>query len=201
MANYYGPQTVDITSYDTFKAAVNGNGYDVNEDQYGAQCMDAFMLLNFNVGGYTFPYVKAEPNGYAYELWSNLASRVYNASDKYTLINRLEDVRRGDMMIFGPSYYYPTFGHNTLADENYNPNNPDWIKALGQNQLNGTPFPTGGKCFNVESTMTLNFLGAFRLKTWDSVVPPSPTPVTTERKSRLPLIMTTRHLINPDSML
>lgn len=201
MANYTGPQVVDITSYDTFRAAVNGNGYNVNSDQYGAQCVDAFMLLNYNVGGYTFPYAKAEPNGYAYELWDDPTSRAWNASDKYTLIERLEDVQRGDMMVFGPSYYYPTFGHNTFADQNYNPSDPEHINALGQNQLNGVPFPGGGKCFNVESTLTLNFLGAFRLKSWNSTPPSPPVPPQSKRTSRLPLILMTRHLINPDSML
>ena len=84
----------------------------------------------------------------------------------------------------------------------YNPNDPEHINALGQNQLNGVPFPGGGKCFNVESTLTLNFLGAFRLKSWNSTPPTPPTPpATSERKSRLPLILATRRLINPDSML
>lgn len=179
MAYYYGYVTVDVSSYDAFRNDVYGNGYDC-DGLYGAQCLDAFMLLNFNIGGVSAgyydgpPYVKAGPNESAYETWTVLASRIYNAADNYDLIYNLTDVKRGDMIIFsGP--YSP--GHNALADEDYNPLHPSYIAVLGQNQ-NGSYFPGGGACFNVINFQTSLFLGAFRLKSWNQ----GPTPVQVKHK-------------------
>ena len=181
MANYWGPQVVDISSYDAFKAAVNGNGYDV-DNTYGAQCVDAFMLINYNLG-YAAPYASTGNTGYAYGMWTVEWARTWNASDKYELIYDKTQIKRGDMIIFAASYYYPTTGHNAFADEDYRPNDPDHINVLGQNQFYGVPFPNGGKCFNVEETILGNlFLGAFRYKGW---IQPTPT-VRTEVKDDFP---------------
>ena len=84
MANYWGPQTVDITSYDTFRNAILNNCYDL-DGAFGAQCVDLFKLLNYNVG-YPSPYANTGPDGYAYEMWSDATARAWNASDKYDLI-------------------------------------------------------------------------------------------------------------------
>lgn len=192
MAYYYGPQTIDITSYDTFRNAVNGNGYDVDYS-YGAQCVDAFMLLNYNVGGYPYPYLRLGENGHSYEMWTDVTARLWNASDKYLLIYNKEQIKRGDMVVFSASYYYPTFGHNAFADEDYNPSDPDHLMVLGQNQLYGATFPTGGKCFNVEQTILGNlFLGAFRLIQWQHG--PGPTPQIT--RSKFPWYLVARKLRN-----
>ena len=185
MTYYYGPQTIDITSYDAFKNAVNGNGYDV-DGSYGAQCVDAFMLLNYNLG-YSAPYASTGGTGYAYGMWTVDSARTWNASDKYDLIYDKTQIKRGDMIVFAASYYYPTTGHNAFADEDYT--NPSSIRVLGQNQLYGASFPTGGKCFNVEYTVldTL-FLGAFRLKQWQQPTPP----VKKEAKHKFPWFIYTQ---------
>lgn len=165
MAEYhYGPTTVNITSYDTFKADVNGNGWDV-DGLYGAQCVDAFMLLNYNLG-YPAPYAWSGSNN-AKGMWTDPISRARNASDKYDLIYNLSDVKRGDMIIVD----IWTDGHNAFADEDYN--GQTYLNCLGQNQY-GDPFPTGGTCFNVYPISVSNFLGAFRLKSWIPPVPPTP---------------------------
>ena len=169
MAYYYGPTTVDITSYDTFKAATNGNGWDV-DGLYGAQCVDAFMLINYNLG-YPAPYAWAGPLGYSYEMWTEPTARARNASDKYDLIYNLSEVKRGDMIVFS-SAVGGGYGHNAFADENYN--GQAYIQCLGQNQF-GAPFPTGGACFNVYGILSSAFLGAFRLKQWQQPTPPTPT--------------------------
>ena len=182
MAEYhYGPTTVNITSYDTFKAEVNGNGWDV-DGLYGAQCVDAFMLLNYNLG-YPSPYAWSGSNN-AKGMWTDPTSRARNASDKYDLIYNLSDVKRGDMIIVD----IWTDGHNAFADEDYN--GQTYLNCLGQNQY-GDSFPTGGACFNVYPISVSNFLGAFRLKQWQ---PTPPTPADFTRKSRLPLILATMRL-------
>lgn len=176
MAYYYGPTTVDISSYDAFKAAVNGNGWDV-DSSYGAQCVDAFMLINYNLG-YPSPYAWAGPLGYSYEMWTDTTARARNASDKYDLIYNLTDVKRGDMIVFS-SAVGGGYGHNAFADEDYN--GQEYINCLGQNQY-GAPFPTGGACFNVYGISSAAFLGAFRLKAWHSL----PEPVFEEDEERFP---------------
>lgn len=189
MAYYYGPQTIDITSYDTFRNAVLGNGYDVDYS-YGAQCVDAFMLLNYNLG-YVPPYASTGNTGYAYGMWTVESARIWNASDKYDLIYDKTQIKRGDMIVFSASYYYPTTGHNAFADENYRPNDPDHINVLGQNQLFGASFPTGGKCFNVEETILGSlFLGAFRLRQWQQPTPPGPT----VRRGKFPWYLVARKI-------
>lgn len=165
MAEYhYGPTTVNITSYDTFKAEVNGNGWDV-DGLYGAQCVDGFMLLNYNLG-YPSPYAWSGSNN-AKGMWTDPVSRARNASDKYDLIYNLSDVKRGDMIIVD----IWNDGHNAFADEDYN--GQTYLNCLGQNQY-GETFPTGGACFNIYPISVSNFLGAFRLKTWTPPVPPTP---------------------------
>lgn len=168
MAYYWGYQTVDITSYDTFRQAVNGNGFNCNEDEFGAQCLDLFMLLNYNVGGYSAPpYCKADPDGYAYQAWATPSSRAYNASDKYELIYDITQLKRGDMVVMNYTTSNPA-GHNSFCDADYDPNR-GYIPMLGQNQ-GGAPFPDGGACANIANWSLDNFLGAFRLKQWQPVV-------------------------------
>lgn len=188
MAYYYGPQAVDISSYDAFKAAVLNNGYDIDQT-YGAQCVDAMMLLNYNLG-FPSPYAWAGPNESAYEMWTNTEARARNAGDKWDLIYNLSEVKKGDMVIFDAWPENPN-GHNALADEDYS--GQTYLPCLGQNQY-GDPFPTGGACFNVYGITSSRFLGAFRLKSWNPI-PPTPSG-TASRSSRLPLIMLTTHLFD-----
>lgn len=182
MAYYYGWVSVDVTSYDTFRNAVNGNGFDC-DNLYGAQCIDLFMLLNYNIGGYSAgyydgpPYVKAGPNEYVSECWTVTASRTYNAASNYDLITDVTKLKRGDMIILSGTFVNPP-GHNAFCDEDYNPNHPTTISCLGQNQ-GGAYFPTGGACANVTDLYLTNFLGAFRLKRWQG---PSPEPTVKKHK-------------------
>lgn len=194
MAYYYGYQTVDITSYDTFKSAVNGNGFDCDY-LYGAQCIDLFMLLNYNLGGVIAgyydgpPYVKAGPNEYVSEAWTILSSRTYNASDNYDLIYNAWELKRGDMLIINGTTSNPP-GHNALCDEDYQISHPGYVYCLGQNQ-GGAYFPTGGACANVTGIYLTFFLGAFRLKRWNSG--PGPTPL---KRGKFPWFLIARKLRN-----
>lgn len=184
MAYYYGPTTVDISSYSAFKNAVIGNGWDF--DGYGAQCVCAFELLNYNLG-YPSPYAWAGPLGYSYEMWTDTVARTRNASDKYDLIYNISDVQVGDMIVFDNTVG-GGYGHNAFADEVYN--GQTYIQCLGQNQY-GPYFPTGGACFNVYGISTSAFLGAFRLKQWHQTPGPTPT-----ARGKFPWFLIARKLRN-----
>ena len=130
MANYYGVQTVDVSSYDNFRNAIMGNGYDVDYVA-GAQCIDIFKLLNYNLG-YPSPYAKTGTNGYASECWTNQESRAWNAGSSYTLITNLSSLKRGDMVIMDGTTGNPA-GHNALCDADYG-DYSGYIPMVGQNQ-------------------------------------------------------------------
>ena len=106
--------TVDISSYDAFRTATLGNGYDV-DGMYGYQCVDMAKLLAGNAGRPS-PYWLSQPDGYAYEGWSNDASRAYNAADYFTLIYNKADVRRGDLVVLENTSSNP-YGHIAFADD------------------------------------------------------------------------------------
>lgn len=182
MANYWGPQTVDISSYDNFRNAIIGNGYDV-DNLFGAQCIDLFKLINYNLG-YPSPYAKTGPNGYVSECWTNTSSRIWNQSDKYDLITDITQLQRGDMVIMDGTTTNPP-GHNAFCDSNYG-DYSGYIPVVGQNQ-GGTPFPGGGAVTNIINWPLDNFLGAFRLKAWHE----SPTP-TIIKKSKFPWVLYAR---------
>lgn len=193
MANYYGYQTVNISSYTAFRTAIMGNGYDCDQN-FGAQCIDLFMLLNYNIGNYSSPpYCKAEPNGYAYELWTDPTSRAYNASTNYDLITSVTQLKRGDMIVTGATAEVPT-GHNAFCDADYSAER-GYIPIVGQNQ-GGTPFPTGGAVTNTINWYYTDFLGAFRLKAWHTTPPTPPYASRGHGKSHFPWVIYANKLRN-----
>ena len=169
MASYYGPVIVDITSYDNFKTAVLGNGYDV-DGLYGFQCVDMPKLLTYNAGRAN-PYWKSLPDGYAYEGWTVLSNREYNAGDLFDLVYNKADVRKGDLVVLNNTSSNP-YGHIAFADSDWNANTTSAI-LLGQNQEN--PSATYGHYNTLTEVNVSTFLGAFRFKRWIGPVPPTPT--------------------------
>lgn len=186
MANYTGLVTVDISSYAAFKAEVLGNGYDV-DGLYGFQCVDMAKLLAGNAGRPS-PYWKSEPDGYAYEGWTNTSSRAYNAADYFTLIYNKEDVKTGDLVVLNNTSSNP-YGHIAFADEDFNANTTSaWL--VGQNQEN--PSATVGHVNTRTLVNVTTFLGAFRFNAWQQPTPTSPS-YTLERK-RFPWVLYARKL-------
>lgn len=179
--------TVDISSYENFKTAILGNGYDV-DGVFGYQCVDLAKLLAGNAGR-TSPYWKSDPDGYAYEGWTVLSNREYNAADYFTLIYNKADVRTGDMVMLRNTSSNP-YGHIGFA-------NSDWTadttttELLGQNQVN--PNPDTGHVTTLTNVDVTSFLGAFRFNRWQPLPPPL---VEEKRQSRLPLILTTLKRLN-----
>lgn len=155
--------SVPTGTYEVFKAATLGNYYDI-DGVFGAQCVDLGKLLWGNIG-YPLPYLKTGPEGYAYEIWT--VSREWNAGTDFTLIYNLSDVKKGDMIIIGPTSVNGGAGHNAFADEDYTGGNT--MLLLGQNQVD--PSPTVGHATTLTRLNVSAFLGAFRYKVWDGSSP------------------------------
>ena len=166
MAKYTGYVTVPTTSYAAWKAATNGNGYDV-DSSYGCQCWDLASEFWWNVG---FPtgYPTLAGTHSAYGAWDD---RETNAGDKFDLIYNVTDIKRGDVIVFNYFSGNP-YGHIGFADENYNGTNI--IQLLSENN-GGTPDPDGGAYTNVNGYSLTHFRGAFRYRAWEPT-PPTPTP-------------------------
>lgn len=156
MAEYSGLVSVDISSYDAFKEATLGNGYDV-DGVYGFQCVDMAKLLAGNAGR-SAPYWLSLPDGYAYEGWTVDSNREYNRGDLFELITERKDVRKGDLVVLAGTTAFPS-GHIAFADS-------DWYDGilyaylLGQNQVD--PNYTTGHIVTLTNVGVSGFLGAFR---------------------------------------
>ena len=129
---------------------------------------------------------KTGPNLYAEECWT--VSRTVNAGSSFTLITSMSELKRGDVIVLGPSLISET-GHIAFCDEDYNGTN--YMDLLGQNQVN--PNPDTGHIPTVTNIDISAFLGAFRLTAWQPT--PPPIPGVTGRVSRLPLLITTSRLL------
>lgn len=169
MANYSGLVTVDISSYNAFKNAIIGNGYDV-DGVFGYQCVDLAKLLAGNAGRPS-PYWSSQPDGYAYEGWTTPSSREYNASDYFTLVYNKADVKQGDLVVLKNTTPNP-YGHIAFADNDWNSSTTSAL-LLGQNQEN--PSATVGHFTTLTNMNVTTFLGAFRFTAWQQPVPPTPT--------------------------
>lgn len=156
LGQYY---SVPIDNYDVFRAAVLGNGYDI-DGCFGNQCWDGAALLWQQLGR----WLSTGGMGGAKHCWTH--AKEENAGDDFELIYNLGDVKRGDVVVFGWGQY----GHIGYADEDYD--GGEYISTLGQNQ--GAP----NGVFNVVNCSASGFIGAFRLKRWN-VPTPAPTPVKT----------------------
>lgn len=174
---------VNITSYEAFKANVLGNGYDV-DGVYGYQCVDMAKLLAGNAGRPS-PYWLSQPDGYAYEGWTNEASRNYNAGDLFTFVYNKADVRKGDLVILNNTTSNP-YGHIAFADSDWDANTTSAV-LLGQNQVD--PNPTYGHVNTLTSVNVTTFLGGFRFIAWQQ-----PTPTPTTRKQGFKWVLYSRKL-------
>ncbi len=151
--------SVDISSYDAFRGATYGNAYDI-DGSYGAQCWDGAALLWQQLGRWL-----DTGDGRARGTWLNC--RDSNAGSDFDLIYGIENVRRGDVVVFDYNAnfnavddYGTPFGHIAFADNDYTPG--VGFNVYGQNQL-------GVGAFSVQYDVhTDGFLGAFRLKRWSS---------------------------------
>jgi len=158
--------SVPITSYDAFRSAVIGNGYDTDglyyKDglDYSYQCWDGANLLWQQLGR----TLNTGDTGCAYGTWTVDWAREQNAGSDFTLITNKNNVKRGDVVVLGSYAYDGTWaidgpGHVGFADA-------DWSSGAAVQLILDQNFD-GRKYFSSHNIITTSFLGAFRLKRWN----------------------------------
>ena len=146
---------VPIDSYDSFRNAVLGNGYDL--DGNGYWCFDGAALLWQRLGR------SLDSGGQdAKGTWLIDWAREANAGNEFILVWDLQEVRRGDVVVIDGSAGNDWAGHIGFADSDYIPGGPNYM--LDQRYENR-------EYFSVHETYYENFLGAFRYKPWDTEPP------------------------------
>lgn len=173
---YFGPTIVPHATYQEFRNAVLGNGYNM-DGAYGCQCWDGADLIWYQYGLRLY----TGPQGYAVECWtvSRSLNAVYPFTDMYT---GLQGIKRGDIVVFAATSSNPA-GHIAYADEDYN--GGPTLNCLGQNQ--GPGAGEWGTVFNIWANNVSEIIGAFRNTNW-IVVPPTPT----RKKSGFPWVLFAR---------
>ena len=193
MAIHYGYVTIPHATYDEWRNATNGEGYNFDYS-YGCQCYDLAVEFWWNVGfpaGY--PIIS---DSSAYTMWNHRLQNIsYDGHIYFDLVINLADVKKGDMMVFAGTTANP-YGHNGLADRDY----AGWdtsdyeFPILSQNN-GGTPVAQGGSTMNVHGYDTRLFLGAFRYRAWHDE--PTPTGLDVKHsKKRFPFVLYARQLRN-----
>ena len=163
MAQYYGGVSIPHDTWDAFKNATMGNGYDYDMF-YGNQCWDYCQELWFQYG----MFLNLGPNGYAYEAWT--VAKAQNLGQQFEEVDNLADVKKGDCLVWSAAFAQPT-GHISFADEDYDGSGYIW--SVGQNQE--SPSATVGHPVTRDHFyIAPYFLGAFRNKEWVPTPPPPP---------------------------
>jgi len=191
MAYYTGYVEIPHSTYLEWRNATNGNGYNF-DSTYGCQCYDLAAEFWWNVGfppGY--PIISASS---AYTMWNNRLQNIsYNGVTFFDIIERVEDVKMGDVIVFNYTGSNP-YGHVGFADVDYSnwvpdPNEPYEFPILSENNQ-GTPDPQGGAYTNIHGYDIRLFLGAFRYKAWHT---PAPV-VRSKTTKRFPWVLYARKL-------
>ena len=160
MAQYNGYVDLPHGTYDEWRTATIGNGFDV-DGMYGNQCWDycAELWHQYNLTLYT-----KSGGGGAADCW--LISKAKNAKNPFIAVDGVQNIKRGDVVVWNRSNISTT-GHIAIADEDYNGTNYLW--AVGQTpSLHGQHGSVSRDRFALTS-----FLGIFRNQQWQSI-PPSP---------------------------
>ena len=146
---------VGTSSYDVFRKQTIGKEFDC-DDYAGVQCVDGASVLWQQFGR----TVDTGGTGMARGCWTEASARKANAGTEFELVTSFKNVKRGDVIVMWNGNA-SSAGHICFADENYNGTNR--MKIYGQNQ-------DGVKAFNVlnHGSVGNQFLGAFRLKKWNS---------------------------------
>lgn len=164
MAQFNGYVFVGHMTYDQFRNATLGNGYNVDR-MYGNQCWDYCSLLYYQYG---LQLVTKPGGGTAYDCWR--VSRAANSKYPFTSISGKTNIRRGDVIITKSPR--SSTGHICIADENYRTSgDKNKLWCIGQNQRGSSNLPVTRDEVNVSY-----FVGLFRNTAWTSTPPTPPTP-------------------------
>ena len=184
MAQYNGYRYVPHGSYNAWRAAVLGNGYNVDYS-YGNQCWDLVALLYWQYG--LTLITRPGGNGTAEDCWYR--SRQANSKPPFISLTGKENIRRGDILVWSAGNMQNATGHIAFADMNYSQRNSrGQIQCLGQGQ--------GSSVTNIVWIGT-NIIGIFRNTKWDSTPSPDPTPTpTTIKRDNFPWPVAWKHWPN-----
>lgn len=172
MAQYNSYVRVQHSTYDQFRNATIGNGYNVDR-AWGNQCWDYVALLYYQYG---LTLITKPGGGSAYQCWT--ISRNINSRSPFTSIDGVTNIRRGDVIVTNRNPWSSN-GHIFIADENYRTSgNRGKIWGIGQNQRGSSALPVTRD----EISLTY-FLGIFRNTSWSSSPTPPPTPTPTPTPS------------------
>lgn len=160
MAQYNGYVAVPHGTYDQWRNATLGNGYDLDL-YYGDQCWDFCALLYKQYG---LNLVTKPGGGVAADCWR--VSRWANSRTPFISVEGVTNIKRGDIIVWNSSSSSST-GHIAFADENYRGGR---IWTLGQNP---SSYGMWGGVHRQEWGLG-TFLGIFRNTLWQGVVPPTP---------------------------
>lgn len=170
MAQYNGYVTIPHSTYNEWRAATLGNGYNA-DNSYGNQCWDYCAELWHQYG--LSLYTKTGGGGAA-DCW--LVSRASNAVGPFVAVWGVTNIKRGDVLVFN-RYSSSPAGHIGIADEDYN--GTGYIRLLSQ--VPGL-YGTNGTVHQNNWSLA-HFLGIFRNKNWQDT--PTPTP-SEETKRKFP---------------
>ena len=171
----------EAITYDQWRQYALTHGVNVDW-AYGNQCWDICALLWYQYG----LRLQTGPMGAAFECW--VISRNVNARPPFKMITGIENVKRGDCVVFNRGGSFWT-GHIAFADEDYH--GGGYLAILGQNQGQGIGWGTPS---NVVNRTIGGFLGAFRNTNWEHTPDPEPTPVTHKQQKRFPWVLYSRKL-------
>lgn len=186
-----GRQILSPVQYDSYNhwrtfALNHGVNFDYS---FNNQCWDLPALLWWQYGMYLV--TQPQGNGHAYQCWT--VSRYTNGRPPFTSITGVENIKRGDCLVFNKSSF-SSDGHICFADQDYKDKsyyNGAWrLNCLGQNQGQGT---SSGTPSNIVGINLANFLGIFRNGRWTTTPPPTPTSPNT---SDFPWVLYARKLRN-----
>lgn len=159
MAHYTGYVPIPHGSYQEWRNATLGNGYDY-DGWFGEQCWDFCQMLYAQ-----YNRTLQTGDGTAAGCW--LLRKSANSVDPFIAVDGVQNIKRGDIIVFArtPNNYA---GHIAFADEDYHGGSR--LNCLGQNQSGyGIGSPASVNSLNIGE-----FLGIFRNTNWDGVVPPEP---------------------------
>ena len=181
MAQVNGYVSVAHQTYNQWRAATLGNGYNV-DFQFGDQCWDYCALLYWQ---YNLTLITKAGGGVAADCWN--FSRQANSRSPFISLTGKENIKRGDILVFNTTATSST-GHIAFADEDYRGNK---IWTLGQ-----MPTKQGlyGGVHRDEWSLN-SFLGIFRNTLWTES-PEPPTPTTTSTKKKFPWPVAWAHWSN-----
>lgn len=182
MAQYNGYRIVPHNSYDQFRNATLGNGYNV--DGYaGNQCWDYCALLWWQYG----LYLKTRPGGGgAADCW--LVSKNQNAVWPFKAVDGVRNIKRGDVIVTNRSRYSTT-GHICIADEDFRTSgNTMRLRTVGQAPANHGIYGV----VSVDDISIAYFLGIFRNTSWGDTPEPEPEPEMGYNKDRYNFVLFNR---------